>query len=833
MVECTVDQRYSPAKDRCMKCANDKYQPATSHREVVCLSQPTCADGEFLFRTGKGQQGQCYSVQAGYAFVSNPENANLLMQTGSIDMVMIEGCSAECKTRMFNQVLHQMLPTGGNGNSIGAMSKEEMSNIPRMIEEMRKDTRQTIAAMGEPNGDWNQAQIASDSLLWEGFQLDNSKRYNGMKWPMARNDTMVLNAEDEEHTVAEQEAQQIAFFLDIDERSRDMDDFMLCVAVYPADVAKGVFAERKRNESRVLTPVISIQLWSGANSSATIEKFISLLFNNATFVDLNTTSTAQPSTTGAKQRREKDDEEELVPTCAWWHYNDESKQQQNDPNAEVEDGYWDTSGCETILGEVDETTNEPVVRCNCTHLTHFAVILSPRESNSDGFVTLSPVQAKHERALEILTFLGLTVSIVALLCILGIYGGNPHLIEQKEKLLLSLVFTLFLQQFVFVFMDGVLHTTSSAKETCKAVAVLEHYLILAVWGWMICEGYHLRDVFLKVVGFDDKQMKYTAFSLGVPVLLVGLSFGIWNDDYGSDLEGEYSVCWIKKESPAMWFVYIPVFLGLAFNMVTLAQLVFTLHKQLSESGMAKAAFVFSISLGMNYLFGFMILVDPTEMAWQYLFTIFTGLQGICLLYWRCLRNPKVRRHLYHQLRESFSSNRLSWSERLQQKGKGNKSAGHSMATDKTSQMHSIATHVSQHDNEFTEESTMGRTEVESSLQRVVTKRLSEDELDFDIEQQVITYQVDEDHVDKNLDEPAYERADDDTATVLNYPEPRLSGPMYDSATLEGLDTTDDDISKQYLETEGATYVLATKEKKQVSPAPPEFAEDDIQDFPGN
>lgn len=63
-------------------------------------------------------------------------------------------------------------------------------------------------------------------------------------------------------------------------------------------------------------------------------------------------------------------------------------------------GTWSQRGC--IMNKAESTTRKTV--CECNHLTHFAVLLSPGVKFGE----------KHEFALQTIGYIGITVSLFAM-----------------------------------------------------------------------------------------------------------------------------------------------------------------------------------------------------------------------------------------------------------------------------------------------------------------------------------------------------------------------------------------------------------------------------------
>jgi hypothetical protein len=71
-------------------------------------------------------------------------------------------------------------------------------------------------------------------------------------------------------------------------------------------------------------------------------------------------------------------------------------------------GYWSQRGCSLNRAE----STEGRIVCECTHLTHFAVLLSPG----------AEIGQKHAFALSVVGYIGVPLSLVAMAITVLIYG---------------------------------------------------------------------------------------------------------------------------------------------------------------------------------------------------------------------------------------------------------------------------------------------------------------------------------------------------------------------------------------------------------------------------
>ena len=188
-------------------------------------------------------------------------------------------------------------------------------------------------------------------------------------------------------------------------------------------------------------------------------------------------------------------------------------------------GQWSQRNC--TKNEV--LSNTSVTVCECTHLTHFAILLSASPLSLSKSVALS---------LEIIGYVGVAVSLVAMaltvitftalryfptfLGVRLIFFPSRSLHNIRSFIHINLCISLGVAQLTFV--AGVGSTGDPVPIHCQVVAVLIHYLFLVSFMWMLMEGVVLYVILIKVFVTNTKGylIAFTLTSYGLPLLYLGL-----------------------------------------------------------------------------------------------------------------------------------------------------------------------------------------------------------------------------------------------------------------------------------------------------------------------
>lgn len=290
---------------------------------------------------------------------------------------------------------------------------------------------------------------------------------------------------------------------------------------------------------------------------------------------------------------------------------------------DLEEKEWKTDGITTKeYKEGDED-----LTCYLTHLTNFAVLLSPNELERD-------------ETLEALTYVLLAISIICLIITLVVLMCLREIANtQRVQILKHFIFALLMSQLLFVFTTDLVKN----KTLCAIFASILHYFWLATFTWMLVQGIQLYTKVRRLVGGNIKQLFYVLFAWGFPLPIATLPLAIFSDKYF-----EQSICWIPHD--LIWFFAVPVVLIFCVNLgvtvlVMKTFLTVKVNKDKSDAEKLKssmrAVVVMVPVLGLTWAFGFFLLIDQNKL-FQYLFVILNTTQGVFVFLFHLVMNEDVR-----------------------------------------------------------------------------------------------------------------------------------------------------------------------------------------------
>jgi len=304
---------------------------------------------------------------------------------------------------------------------------------------------------------------------------------------------------------------------------------------------------------------------------------------------------------------------------------------------------WSEQGCH--VKSMDNTETE----CSCSHLTHFAVLMQFDTSSEDD--TISETDKK---ALEILTYLGLTLSLIGIsLTILG-YVFLTDMKGPLSQIRVSLVASLGAGQIIFLAGIG----ATENKGTCVTVAALVQYFLMAAFCWMLVEGIYLYLFIVKVYNVSNKLKICHGMSWGFPALVVALSLSIaaGKDGVEGFVSDEY--CWMSSANNLIWIFIVFVVLIELLNVLILVRVVkeMTRMQQAKDSKTEqmrlgiRACLLLVPLLGLTWLFG---LLSQFHKAFAYISTIFNTTQGFLIFFLHCVRNTEIRARFKRKIHVIF------------------------------------------------------------------------------------------------------------------------------------------------------------------------------------
>uniref|UniRef100_A0A674BX21 Adhesion G protein-coupled receptor E1-like n=1 Tax=Salmo trutta TaxID=8032 RepID=A0A674BX21_SALTR len=338
-------------------------------------------------------------------------------------------------------------------------------------------------------------------------------------------------------------------------------------------------------------------------------KVVTALVSNPATEHLN-----QPVILTFKHLQVRAESSEMIYTCVFW----------SEGRVHEEGGAWSRRGCTKVTSNATHTV------CSCTHLSSFAVLMA-----------LYPV--KHTFELSLLTWLGLSVSVVCLLLCILTFWMCRSIQGTRTTIHLHLCVCLFIADLVFL--SGISHTQS--KVGCRVVAGLLHLFFLGSFSWMLLEGVQLYLMVVLVFNTTIRPLYLYAVGYGLPLAIVIISAITYPDGYGTTQH-----CWLSLERGFIWSFFGPVctiiILNVFFFIITvwrLAQKFSSLNPDLSNLRKIKVFTVTAVAqlcvLGTMWIFGVFQFQEEGTVVMTYLFTILNSLQGALLFIMHCLLNKTV------------------------------------------------------------------------------------------------------------------------------------------------------------------------------------------------
>ncbi|XP_028405889.1 uncharacterized protein LOC114528450 [Dendronephthya gigantea] len=239
--------------------------------------------------------------------------------------------------------------------------------------------------------------------------------------------------------------------------------------------------------------------------------------------------------------------------------------------------------------------------------------------------------------LRILTLIGFIISIICLFLLLVTYGWFRELRTVPGMNLMNLGFSMLLSDLIWLI--GTSHFTGTI--TCKVFAILEHYLFQVSFLAMSVISYHSCLVFARPFAGRHVNTSWRRFSTysGVvwltPAVFVAICVtldetGVFSLDYGTN-------CWLGTFNGILYLFLSPLAISLLYNIYTFIKTACLLlrddeRRDILQRKEGKQNLLICIKLaslvGFPWLFAFLGVLFPDEIAFEYLFVIFVCLQGL-------------------------------------------------------------------------------------------------------------------------------------------------------------------------------------------------------------
>nr|XP_058942068.1 adhesion G-protein coupled receptor D1-like [Pocillopora verrucosa] len=311
-------------------------------------------------------------------------------------------------------------------------------------------------------------------------------------------------------------------------------------------------------------------------------------------------------------------------------------------------------GCHVAASQ--SNTEETV--CSCNHLTHFAVLLDYNGS--------SGLTEGDETVLEIITYVGLSLSIIGIILTVILYSFLTDVHQPLSQIRLSLSVALGAGQFIFLV--GI--NTTKNRASCITAAAFMQYFLMASFCWMLVEGFYLYLFVVKVYNITEKMHMYHVMSWGLPIVMVGISLCIAAGKDGIESFTSDKYCWLSYSNNLIWIFAAFMAFVEVLNILILVRVIkemTTLVQPMGEDNHIKqirlgfkTCAVMIPLMGITWLFG---LLSPWHKAFAYIFTIFNSTQGFLIFFFHCVRNSQIRDRLKRRMNVIFPSSEVGNSAR--------------------------------------------------------------------------------------------------------------------------------------------------------------------------
>ncbi|KAJ7361933.1 hypothetical protein OS493_014580 [Desmophyllum pertusum] len=299
---------------------------------------------------------------------------------------------------------------------------------------------------------------------------------------------------------------------------------------------------------------------------------------------------------------------------------------------------WSGEGCHAVRSNSKQT------ECSCNHMTHFAVLFGsgPKITETD------------DKILTILTYVGLTLSIIGIILTIISYAVLTDVHQPLSQIRVSLAGSLGAGQIIFL--AGVDQTNNTG--VCVTVAALMQYFLMAAFCWMLVEGIYLYFFVVKVYNINNKMSIYHVMSWGVPAVVVAISLSIAAGEEGIQSFVSNKYCWMSSANRLIWIFAAFVVMVEVFNLLILVRVIKEMttmqptgdkHAQQIRIGI-RACVVMIPLLGVTWLFG---LVSPLHKAFVYIFTILNSTQGFLIFLLHCVRHSQIRERFKARINRIF------------------------------------------------------------------------------------------------------------------------------------------------------------------------------------
>lgn len=302
---------------------------------------------------------------------------------------------------------------------------------------------------------------------------------------------------------------------------------------------------------------------------------------------------------------------------------------------------WTERGCK--MKQSDHSTT----KCQCKHLTNFAILMRPYSAN-----------VKDKQSLKTMSLGGVIISILFTVMTLIIYVRIWRFIKSDQNIIMLHLCSSLILSYI-IFLSAVEWTEN--ENMCIAITAIIHYLFLVTFFSMLGMGvYYFMSItvtyYAMYVANNFKSKSRVRWFLlviwGFPAVITVTNVGaFWGKDYHLRF-----YCWLSMESGSLYMFIIPVCLIVVLNIAIIVTLVRVLcaSSAISKSSLQKKATSGLRSLGtlipvlgVTWLFGILAVNEHVD-VFQYIFVIANSCQGLFIFISHVVLNKKVMQALRHE-----------------------------------------------------------------------------------------------------------------------------------------------------------------------------------------
>ncbi|XP_026142491.1 adhesion G-protein coupled receptor G1-like [Carassius auratus] len=299
---------------------------------------------------------------------------------------------------------------------------------------------------------------------------------------------------------------------------------------------------------------------------------------------------------------------------------------------------WTTFGC------VTETIDSNTIKCSCSHLTFFAVLMIPQSDVSND-----PVPDLE--SLTLITSIGCGISMFFMAIALFMHFLlRKAKSNQATKILMNMFVALSLLNASFLSNESVANTGDNAA--CVFIALLLHYSMLASFTWFFIQALHMYLWLIRQnVSITNYMRKITVLGwvFPTPIVIAIASVGEYKTVIIKSTSGKISrMCWITN--PVILYIvnigyYALVFIFTTGIFITILTRVVQARRLRAIDGKRKTfrkqlMMVLSLFLlfGLTWSVAF-FSYGPMRIPSYYIFTVLNSFQGFFLfLYYYYIHN---------------------------------------------------------------------------------------------------------------------------------------------------------------------------------------------------